>query len=253
MKNTRRQTARIRKRDWFKAALSFLFFLSSSQIFTLLILLPPPPDERERRRLYKLLLWWYASLIIRTHMNIRFRMINPLKEDFSKPAVMIANHQSILDVPATLMLSSKILIVTNNWSQNSMFRFFIGKYIDIFSVERGLENYLDEFRKWLAKGYQILIFPEGVRWGSGRIERFHKGAFYLAEKLQADILPVLLHGTGSINSPRPFYLKRGRFSLRVLPRIKPGDPDFGSSYQERTLKVMQMYRREYRVMAESSL
>jgi len=232
-------------KDWLKAMGSFMFFLSSSQIFTLLLLFPPPPQERERRKLYKLLLWWYAGLIVRTHANIHTRIINPEKEDFKKPGIMIANHQSIFDVPATMMLSSKILIVTNDWARNPMFHFFIGKYIDIFSVNKGLENYVDEFRKWIDKGYLILIFPEGVRWGTGNIERFHKGAFYLAEKLQVDILPLLLHGTGTINTSRSFYLKKGFFHVRVMPRIKPDDTTLGKTYQEKTKNVRTWYKSEY--------
>ncbi len=158
---------------------------------------------------------------------------------------MIANHQSIFDVPSTLMLSPKILIVTNDWAHQKFFKFFIGKYIDIFSVNKGLENYADDFRKWIDKGYLILIFPEGVRWGTGKIERFHKGAFYLAEKLKVDILPLLLHGTGTINSPRLFYFKQGFFHVKVLPRIHPDDTSMGLNYQERTKNIRNWYKREY--------
>jgi 1-acyl-sn-glycerol-3-phosphate acyltransferase len=233
---------------WWKAVASFLFFISSSQLFTLLILLPPPPAERERRRLYKLLLWWYAGLIVRTHANIRTRIINEPGEDFSKPGIMIANHQSIFDVTSTLMLSHKILIVTNDWAHQPFFHFFIGKYIDFFSVNKGLENYVDDFKKWIDRGYLILIFPEGVRWGTGKIERFHKGAFYLAEKLEVDILPLLLHGTGTINSSRQFYLKEGWFHVKVLPRIKPDDTRYGATYQERTKRVREWYKQEYQAM-----
>ena len=32
------------------------------------------------------------------HVNVKKKIINPLKEDFSKPAVIICNHQSSLDI-----------------------------------------------------------------------------------------------------------------------------------------------------------
>ena len=222
-----------------------MLFALTSQLFTLLLLLPPPPYERERHKFYKILLWGYAKFMVKTHFNIRTRIINGSGERLSKPAVMIANHQSILDVPTTIMLSPKILIVTNDWARNPMFHFFVGKYIDMFSVNKGLEYYVDELKKWIDKGYLILIFPEGVRWGTGNIERFHKGAFYLAEKLDVDILPLLLHADGTINSSRQFYLKAGNFKVKILPRIAPGNKAFGSTYQERTKRIMQMYREEY--------
>lgn len=251
MKTISENLPRITIKQWWKGVLSFLFFVSSSQIFTLMILIPPPPKERERRKLYKLLLWWYAGLIVRTHMNIHLRIKNEYNESFHKPAIMIANHQSILDVPVTMMLSPKILIVTNDWAYSPGFHFFIGKYLDIYSINKGLENYVDDLKKWIDKGYQILIFPEGVRWGTGKIERFHKGAFYLAQKLNVDILPLLLHGTGTINSSRQFYLKEGLFTLKIQKRISPDDKSFGETYQEQTSRIMQWYRTEYKETGET--
>jgi len=232
--------------QWILGGISFLIFAVSSQMFTLLLLLPPPPYERERKRIYKLLLWIYAKFLVTTHFNINTKVINEERENFDRPAVLIANHQSILDVPMSYMLSHKILLVTNDWARNRWFHFFIGRYIDFYSVNKGLEYYIEDLRKWIRKGYQILIFPEGVRWGSGNIARFHKGAFYLAEKLNVDILPILLHGTGTINTPRKFYLKSGDFTVNILPRITPGNIAFGMNYQERTKRVQQFYREEYK-------
>jgi uncharacterized protein len=232
--------------QWIRGGISLLIFAVTSQIFTLLLFLPPPPYEKERRWLYKLLLWAYAKFVVLTHLNIRTKIINEHKEKFTETAIMIANHQSILDVPMTIMLSQKILIVTNDWARNPTFHFFIGKYIEVFPISRGLEYYIDELKKWLEKDYQILIFPEGVRWGTGHIERFHKGAFYLAEKLAVDILPLVLHGSGTINSSRRFYLKSGKFTVKILPRIFAGNHAYGSTYQERTKNIRQLFRDEYR-------
>jgi uncharacterized protein len=55
----------------------------------------------------------------------------------------------------------------------------------------------------------------------------------------------LLHGDGSINTDRLFYLKSGNFKVKILPRITPENSTFGKTYQERTKKVMQWYREQY--------
>ena len=47
----------------------------------------------------------------------------------------------------------------------------------------------------MKNGYSLIVFPEGTRSEDGVIKRFHKGAFYLAEKLNVDILPIMIHGT----------------------------------------------------------
>ena len=41
---------------------------------------------------------------------------------------------------------------------------------------------MDKLSERVKEGYSIVIFPEGTRSVDGVIRRFHKGAFYLAEK-----------------------------------------------------------------------
>ena len=60
----------------------------------------------------------------------------------------------------------------------------------------------------------------------GVIKRFHKGAFFLAEKLNLDILPILIHGTGYTMTKNDFLLKDGRITLKYLPRITRMNTNF---------------------------
>ena len=75
----------------------------------------------------------------------------------------------------------------------------------------------------VLNGYSVIIFPEGSRSEDGKIRRFHKGAFYLAEKLDLDILPIMIHGTDYTLSKQDKLLKDGQLTVKILPRIKPGD------------------------------
>ena len=51
--------------------------------------------------------------------NVKKKIINERKENFSKPCVLIANHQSFLDILVMTMLNPKIILLTNNWVWNS--------------------------------------------------------------------------------------------------------------------------------------
>lgn len=68
-----------------------------------------------------------------------------------------------------------------------------------------------------ARGIRLPFFPEGTRTYSGAMKRFHKGAFYLAETLQLDILPVVLYGNGQIIAKaQPFNIRRGVIRTEAL-------------------------------------
>ena len=88
-------------------------------------------------------------------------------------------------------------------------------------------------------------FPKEHGRRTNRSERFHKGAFYIAEKLDLDILPVLIHGTGYTMSKGDFLLKDGLITIKYLPRIKPNDLFFGLDYTERAKGVGKYYRQQY--------
>lgn len=56
------------------------------------------------------------------------------------------------------------------------------------------DEILDGFRKELAKGHSVLAFPEGTRTTTGRVGRFRKGIFFIAQALELPIIPVAVTG-----------------------------------------------------------
>lgn len=93
----------------------------------------------------------------------------------------------------------------------------------------------------------LLSFFRRNRSADGQVHRFHKGAFYIAEKLQLDIIPLILYGPGMVVTKlQPFYVKHGILSTRILPRIHHDDPLWGSTYQERTKKIAAYFREKYK-------
>lgn len=98
----------------------------------------------------------------------------------------------------------------------------------------------------VREGYSIAIFPEGTRTYDGKMKRFHKGAFYLSETLQLDIIPILLYGNGEIIAKaQPFYVRKGIIYSKILPRILYNDASFGTTYQERTKRISSYMKEEY--------
>ena len=66
-----------------------------------------------------------------------------------------------------------------------------------------------------------MVFPEGTRSADCKIQRFHQGAFYLAQKLHLDIIPIYLHGVGHVLPKKDFMLREGSIHMEIGQRINP--------------------------------
>jgi len=184
--------------------------------------------------------------------NVKKKIINEQGENFSDPCVMIANHQSFLDILVMTMLYPKVILLTNNWVWNSPVFGRLVRIAGYYPVSRGIENSIGYLREQVRQGYSIAVFPEGTRSPDGQIRRFHKGAFFIAEKLDLDILPVLIHGTGYTMSKGDFLLKDGHVTIKYLPRIKPNDLFFGLDYAEKAKGIGRYYRQQYAKFKEAN-
>jgi 1-acyl-sn-glycerol-3-phosphate acyltransferase len=180
-------------------------------------------------------------------INVKKKIINPQEEKFKTPAIIIANHQSSLDILPLIMLHPKLIMFTNNRIWNSPLFGKVIRLADYFPAEQIESDYsLVEDR--IKNGYSVIIFPEGTRAEDGVIKRFHKGAFFLAEKLNVDILPIMIHGTNYTLTKQDQLLKDGQLTVKFLPRIKPGDKTFGNGYAERAKQVGRYFREEFELL-----
>ena len=211
------------------------------------------PVERRRKKL-----WFHRSVrfatrfFLRTMVTTRRVALNDAGETFEKPAVIIANHQSFIDILVLLSLHPKLVMVTNSWVWRSPFFGWIVRYADFYHTADGYDNLADALREKVADGYSVVVFPEGTRSADMKIKRFHKGAFYMAEKLGLDIMPIVLYGNGLASSKRqPFYIKKSLLVSKILPRIAPEDDSFGTTYTERTKRIGEYFRREYDAVYET--
>ena len=81
------------------------------------------------------------------------------------------------------------------------------------------------------------MFPEGTRSPDGKLLPFKKGAFFLAEKTDAPIVPVILRGMAQMMKKGSLKLIPGNAEVRFLRPIQPSD--YGSREE-----LMQAVREE---------
>lgn len=79
---------------------------------------------------------------------------------------------------------------------------------------------LQQCRNLLSNGASVLFFPEGTRSSNKKMADFKKGAFSVAVKASAKIVPVTLIGTGDIMpNGRESHLYPGKVTVIVHPPI----------------------------------
>ena len=236
-----------------KTIYAFCLFLIGCLIIQLTILLFHliPVNEKKRKILIHKITYNAIRIFIKIIPTVKVKNINEYSESFKKPAVIIANHQSFVDILILLSLNPKMVMLTNGWVWHSPFFGKIVRYLNFCHTGDGYDTLVGSLKDKVKDGYSIVIFPEGTRSVNCRIKRFHKGAFYLAEQLNLDIIPILLYGNGLISSKQqPFYIKKGIIVSKILKRIAPDNIEYGNGYRERTKLIGHYFRAEYNDLYE---
>lgn len=140
-------------------------------------------------------------------------------EDFSKPAMIIANHQSVLDIVRVMALTPKVVIMAKKTNWNSPVYGVLLHLSGFFCSDDAIENYLPQLKQLVDNGYSVCVFPEGERSVDGEIAKFRPGAFYLASELGIDILPIIFAGHHyGIRKGDLIYVGRTNISMKVCQR-----------------------------------
>ncbi|MBN1790947.1 MAG: 1-acyl-sn-glycerol-3-phosphate acyltransferase [Bacteroidales bacterium] len=251
-KKNRKRLLPVTLSDILLTIIVFSIFVTGCLIMNLLlgiVVLLPLPSRNKKLIMHRCMVFW-CKVPVYAMLHIRKKIINLGGEDFSKPAIIISNHQSHIDLLLLLMLHPKMIVLTTKWVWNNPIYALVIRYLDYYPVLGGYEELTDKLKAKVNEGYSILVFPEGSRSADSSIRRFHKGAFLMAEKLGLDMIPIILHGAGDCMNKGENHLRGGSITIKIYPRVQVGDKAYGANYHERTKLMLAFYRREYAILKE---
>jgi 1-acyl-sn-glycerol-3-phosphate acyltransferase len=112
------------------------------------------------------------------------------------PVIYASNHVGVIDGPLLAIFAPRC---AHALTKVEMFQGFLGRFLllsgqiplDRFHADPGA---IRTCLKMLRDGHAIGIYPEGAR-GAGDLERFHRGAAYLALVSGAPVVPVTMFGS----------------------------------------------------------
>lgn len=146
---------------------------------------------------------------------------------FAKPAIIISNHQSAVDVLLIKGLPGDVRQTAKKRVFDSPLLGFSCRYLGEVMVEpNNPEATLQRAREVLASGASVHFYPEGTRSIDGSMQRFRRGAFELAVELKQEILPIVICDSHTAMPRDAFWFEPYRITLRALPRITPENFDY---------------------------
>ncbi len=139
------------------------------------------------------------------------------------PAVFVANHRAMLDIPVLLVgLDAPFLFVARAGLARlpligPVLRASVCVFLDRAQPGGG-DAALDAAEARLSRGESVLFFPEGTRRAgdrAGELGPFYAGAFRLAQRTGVPVVPVALGDTSALVSERTYTARPGCVSVRV--------------------------------------
>jgi uncharacterized protein len=233
------------------STLSFIYYGLGGFVFSILgkIILFLIPAKGESKMLwFRLIISKFMKSVLYSNPFVKKQIINPHHEKFDKPAVIISNHTSFLDILAAGMVTPKMIYLVNDWVYNSPIFGRVVKLAGYYPVSQGVEGSVNHLKEKIDKGYSLMVFPEGTRSDDNLVKRFHKGSFYLAEQFNLDVLPLYIHGNSETLPKGDHIIYDGSISVIIGDRIKANDSNFGSNYSERTKKINSYFRKEFTII-----
>lgn len=211
------------------------------------------PFDRRGWVLHKFTCFW-ANMFTwpNPHWNVTIENIEKAKPR-NVARIIVSNHLSMVDIPVLFRTWLHFKWVSK--SENFKIPFVgwnmrLNRHIEL---DRGSNKsnarMMRACEATLASGSSVFIFPEGTRSANGRVSGFKRGAFELAKRTGAPILPIVIDGSAQA-LPKKGVVLRGfhRIKVRLLDPIEP-ESFAEESVEALTDRVRGLIRTEHEAMA----
>ena len=181
---------------------------------------------------------WYWAPLLFLGAGARLRVEGGERVDWSRPQVLVANHASMIDIPA---LFRAVPVPLRFVLKREIARVpFVGWYARLMGmafIDRGnardAKRRLGDAAEQLRDAATFAAFPEGTRSKDGTIGAFKGGALQLALEAGVPVLPVAIEGAGWVLPPSGFSVRPGTIVVRFGEPIETT----GLTPQDRNLLV----------------
>lgn len=146
--------------------------------------------------------------------------------DWSRPYMVVANHESLLDICVLFMaVPVPLRFLLKEEMRRVPFLAGYARATGMLFISREDRRAGPQLRRQVAgllgSGKSLCLFPEGTRSRDGRMGEFKSGSFQAAIDAGVEVLPIALHGTGRVLPATGFFRTcRGPMRATVGTPIK---------------------------------
>lgn len=228
----------------------FLFTVAMFFIFAVVWAVTAPFEWKKRRAQHHISRFW-SKTIYRLSPWWKVRVSGKEHIKRGESYIVVSNHQAMLDIPLLYILPFNFKWVSKKEVYKiPIFGWVLWMHGDV-AIERGgaasTRKMMEKCTDYLSRGVSIVMFPEGTRTKTGKINAFKEGAMILAKESGRPILPVVTDGNfdafkdGNISTPHTFQVK-------ILPPIAP-EEIAAKSVKETRDELSALMRETHREMA----
>jgi 1-acyl-sn-glycerol-3-phosphate acyltransferase len=200
-----------------RSSLFALFQVVITPLFAALALLCFPLPARAR---YRVVTTWSRLIIAGAEKicAIRYRVLGA--ENLPPPPfIVLSKHQSAWETLAfQLIFPPQVWVVKRELLWVPFFGWGLAMLspiaIDRGAGPRALNQLLEQGRERLARGYCIVIFPEGTRIAPGSRGKYQAGGAWLAVKTATPVVPVA-HNAGLLWRRNAFIKRPGLVTVSI--------------------------------------
>jgi 1-acyl-sn-glycerol-3-phosphate acyltransferase len=175
--------------------------------------------------------------------GVRVQTTGLEKLDPARTYIFMSNHVSNVDPPLLLPLIPRR---TSVMARKDLFDYpLLGKTMKLGSLvpvdRKNRDAGITAVRaaaEVIRQGINMTIFVEGSRSFDGKLMRFKKGPFYLAEECQVPVVPVTIAGTHYVMPKRRFAVKPGKVTVTFHDPIEPGDFGTRQDLMEKVRRII---------------
>ena len=202
--------------------------------FGALIVLTPKMNEAKRRKaagdesgcraiVDRYVPMWMSTLMRIAGCTVTVNGLENIPKD--RAVVFTPNHQSDYDIPITLVhldrphaLVAKVetlkIPLVRTWM-----KLLDCVFIDRKSPRRSMEA-MRQAQALVQAGESVVVFPEGTRSKGDAMGEFKAGAFRIACKAGAPVVPVAIDGSYKIMEANHNLMKPAHVNITILPPVE---------------------------------
>jgi 1-acyl-sn-glycerol-3-phosphate acyltransferase len=165
-------------------------------------------------------IYWVARMGCRLALalsGVRVRYVHPERARLHAVNIFVCNHVSNLDPPALFAVLPRIAVILKRELGQIPLLGYIMRLGGFIYVDRSKPDSrhqaLEQAKRTLASGVNLLVFPEGTRSRDGEMLPFRPGPFAMAIEAGAPIVPITVHGARELMPRGTLKIRPGEMKL----------------------------------------